>query len=344
MAAPINTHINTPLNAPLGATELAPKSAQNSSTKRASHVVAIEALQAEAAAVQALVGRIDSGFDAIVRLILQSNSRLIVCGMGKSGLVGQKMAATFASTGTPSFFMHPAEALHGDLGMIVPGDIVLMISNSGETDEILRLLPALQRFGNTVVAMTGGVESTLARAAHHCIDISVEREICPLNLAPTTSTLVTMAMGDALAVALMEARGFEPQDFAKFHPGGRLGRKLLTKVRDVMHTQNLPTVSATASLHETMLRMTAGRLGLALITEGERLLGILTDGDLRRALSEKNAQLADSVSSYMSSRPITISSDTQLFEAEQLMLEKKIKLLIVVDSGQLKGVVEIYDR
>jgi arabinose-5-phosphate isomerase len=313
-------------------------------SSRPSHVVAIEALQAEAAAVKALVGRIDAKFDAIIQIILAGSGRLIVCGMGKSGLVGQKMAATFASTGTPSFFLHPAEALHGDLGMIVPGDIVLMISNSGETDEVLRLLPALQRFGNTVVAMTGGKESTLAKAAHYVIDISVEREICPLNLAPTTSTLVTMAMGDALAVALMEARGFEPQDFAKFHPGGSLGRKLLTKVRDVMHTQNLPTVGKTATLHETMLRMTAGRLGLALITEGERLLGILTDGDLRRALSERNGQLADPVSRFMSNKPVTIDSDTQLFEAEQTMLEKKIKLLIVVDNEQLKGVVEIYDR
>jgi arabinose-5-phosphate isomerase len=313
-------------------------------SSRPSHVVAIEALQAEAAAVKALMGRIDFKFDTIIQIILAGSGRLIVCGMGKSGLVGQKMAATFASTGTPSFFLHPAEALHGDLGMIVPGDIVLMISNSGETDEVLRLLPALQRFGNTVVAMTGGQDSSLAKSSQHVIDISVEREICPLNLAPTTSTLVTMAMGDALAVALMEARGFEPQDFAKFHPGGSLGRKLLTKVRDVMHTQNLPIVGKTATLHETMLRMTAGRLGLALVTEGERLLGILTDGDLRRALSERNGQLADPVSRFMSNKPVTIDSDTQLFEAEQMMLDKKIKLLIVVDNEQLKGVVEIYDR
>jgi arabinose-5-phosphate isomerase len=268
---------------------------------------AVEALRAEAAAVSSLVPRIDEKFAQVVELVLKSAGRFIVCGMGKSGLVGQKMAATFASTGTPSFFMHPAEALHGDLGMIVPGDILLLISNSGETDEVLRLLPALERFGNTVVAMTGDMRSTLAQAAHHVLNISVEREICPLNLAPTTSTLVTMAMGDALAVSLMQARGFEPQDFAKFHPGGSLGKKLLTKVKDVMHSKQLPIVLGSASLRETMLTMTAGRLGLALIVKEPlspnnsalSLDGLLTDGDLRRALSEKNARLEDAVSMFM---------------------------------------------
>ncbi len=306
--------------------------------------IAQQALQAEAAAVAALLPRIGSTFETVVQLILKSTGRLVVCGMGKSGLVGQKMAATFASTGTPSFFLHPAEALHGDLGMIVPGDIVLLISNSGETDEVLRLLPALEHFGNTVVAMTGGRESSLARAAHYTLDISVEREICPLNLAPTTSTLVTMAMGDALAVALMEQRGFEPKDFARFHPGGSLGRRLLTKVRDVMRAKNLPTVAPNTSLRDTMLVMSAGRLGVALITEANRLLGILTDGDLRRAMSEKNASLTDPVSMFMTRNPLTIRSDQPLFAAEEIMQEKKVKTLVVVDDDELKGVVEIYDR
>jgi arabinose-5-phosphate isomerase len=313
---------------------------------------AVEALRAEAAAVNSLVPRIDEKFEHVVQLVLRSTGRFIVCGMGKSGLVGQKMAATFASTGTPSFFMHPAEALHGDLGMIVPGDILLLISNSGETDEVLRLLPALERFGTTVVAMTGDVGSTLAKAAHHVLDISVEREICPLNLAPTTSTLVTMAMGDALAVALMQARGFEPQDFAKFHPGGSLGRKLLTKVKDVMHTKNLPMVLGTASLRETMLTMTAGRLGLALVVKqmpspphnSLALDGLLTDGDLRRALSEKNASLEDPVSMFMTRNPLSIRSDRPFFEAETVMLERKVKCLVVLDDNQLRGVIEIYDR
>lgn len=311
--------------------------------------IAQEALQAEAAAVTALIPRIGKTFADVIDLILRSNGRLIVCGMGKSGLVGQKMAATFASTGTPSFFMHPAEALHGDLGMIVPGDIVLMISNSGETDEILRLLPALERFGNPVIAMTGAAQSTLAKIADHVLDISVEREICPLNLAPTTSTLVTMAMGDALAVSLMELRGFEPQDFAKFHPGGSLGRKLLTKVGDVMISTNLPLVKSETSLRDTMLTMTAGRLGLAVVvddlaSEKKVLRGILTDGDLRRAFSEKNGELADPVAQFMTISPISITKDRPFFEAEELMLARKIKSLIVLDEGHFAGVIEIYGR
>ena len=268
---------------------------------------------------------------------------MVVSGMGKSGLVGQKIAATLASTGTPSFFLHPGEALHGDLGMIVPGDIVLLISNSGETDEVLRLLPALAHFGNTLIAMTGVMDSPLAKAANHVLDIAVEREICPLNLAPTTSTLVTMAMGDALAVALMDARGFEPQDFARFHPGGRLGKRLLTRVVDVMR-RDLPLILPTATLREAMLAMTAGRLGLAIIAQASQLKGILTDGDLRRSFSEKNAQLDDPVTRFMSPNPMTIASQSMWFEAEALMLERKIKSLVVVDEANIVGVIDIFDR
>ncbi len=311
--------------------------------KRSSISVAIEALEAEAAAVKSLIPRIGKSFEQVVDLILKAKGRVVVCGMGKSGLVGQKMAATFASTGTPSFFLHPAEALHGDLGMLMPDDIVLLISNSGETDEMLQLLPALRHFGNAVVALTGGRESTLAKSAHHTLDIKVEREICPLNLAPTTSTIVTMAMGDALAVALMEARGFEPKDFARFHPGGSLGRKLLTSVADAMRSDNLPMVAPGTSLRETMLKMTSGRLGLAIVAVEGQLKGILTDGDLRRAFGkEGSASLDAPVDNYMTAKPITVSPDLPFFEAEQIMLEKKIKLLIVSQGSLVKGVVEIF--
>ena len=305
--------------------------------------IAISALAAQSAALQSLIARIDSKFNATVQVILQSKGRVVVSGMGKSGLVGQKIAATLASTGTPSFFLHPGEALHGDLGMIVPGDIVLLISNSGETDEVLRLLPALAHFGNTLIAMTGVMDSPLAKAANHVLDIAVEREICPLNLAPTTSTLVTMAMGDALAVALMDARGFEPQDFARFHPGGRLGKRLLTRVVDVMR-RDLPLILPTATLREAMLAMTAGRLGLAIIAQASQLKGILTDGDLRRSFSEKNAQLDDPVTRFMSPNPMTIASQSMWFEAEALMLERKIKSLVVVDEVNIVGVIDIFDR
>ena len=306
-------------------------------------LIAISALAAQSAAVQSLIARIDEKFNATVQVILASKGRLVVSGMGKSGLVGQKIAATLASTGTPSFFLHPGEALHGDLGMIVPGDIVLLISNSGETDEVLRLLPALAYFGNTLIAMTGISDSPLAKAANHVLDIAVEREICPLNLAPTTSTLVTMAMGDALAVALMDARGFEPQDFARFHPGGRLGKRLLTRVIDVMR-RDLPLIHPTATLREAMLAMTAGRLGLAIVAQAGQLKGILTDGDLRRSFSEKNAQLDDPVTHFMSPNPMTIGSQSMWFEAESLMLERKIKSLVVVDDASIVGVVDIFDR
>jgi arabinose-5-phosphate isomerase len=312
--------------------------------KRSPISVAVEALEAEAAAVKSLVPRIGAQFEKIIDAILATRGRVVVCGMGKSGLVGQKIAATFASTGTPSFFMHPAEALHGDLGMLQPEDLVLLISNSGETDEVLQLLPALRHFGNTIVAMTGGRGSSLAKAAPHVLDISVEREICPLNLAPTTSTLVTMAMGDALAVALMQARGFEPKDFARFHPGGSLGRKLLTTVADAMQTQNLPLVLPGTTLRETMLTMTSGRLGLAIVAVDRQLRGILTDGDLRRAFGQGNAALDAPVDQYMTRKPITIEPSKAFFDAEQMMQERKIKLLIVTQNNLVEGVVDIFNH
>ena len=303
-----------------------------------------EALTVQAQAISKLADRISEEFENAVELILSCQGRTAVCGMGKSGLIGQKMVATFASTGTTSFFLHPAEALHGDLGMLKPSDVIILISYSGETEEVVRLIPSLRSFGNKIIAMTGDRKSTLAKHADIWLDISVEREVCPNNLAPTTSTLATMAMGDALAVALINALQFKPMDFARYHPGGSLGRKLLTKVSDVMHT-NIPTVTSDTRFHDCLWVMTASRLGLAVVIDGDKLVGIVTDGDLRRALLDNPAIVNDKVSNFMTRNPHTIKADAQFSEAELYMLEHKIRALPVVadDSDEVVGVVEIFD-
>lgn len=308
--------------------------------------VATESLLAQSDALRAMAHRLGPEFDRAVDLILTCRGRTIVSGMGKSGLIGKKMVATFASTGTPSFFIHPAEAFHGDLGMITPRDLLILISYSGETEEVIKLLPSLQQFGNRVIAMTGREDSTLAKNSDVVLNIAVEREVCPNNLAPTTSTLATMAIGDALAVALIKARDFKPADFARYHPGGSLGRQLLTRVRDVMRT-NLPMVSPKTTVHECLFTMTSGRMGLALVMEGERLRGIITDGDLRRAMLRDPHMLEKPVAEFMTTNPVTIRAEMNLAEAEALMLEKKIHALVVVDEREgedaVCGVLEIYD-
>ncbi|MFV3382755.1 KpsF/GutQ family sugar-phosphate isomerase [Pseudomonas sp. NY15354] len=305
--------------------------------------IAKQALIAQAEAVTQLADRIDGEFQHAVELILGCQGRTVVCGMGKSGLIGQKMVATFASTGTPSFFLHPAEAFHGDLGMLKPIDVLILISYSGETEELIKLIPSLKSFGNRIIAMTSNGASTLGKHADIWLDISVAREVCPNNLAPTTSTLATMAMGDALAVALMEAIQFKPMDFARYHPGGNLGRKLLTRVRDVMHAP-APIVASTTSFHDCLLVMTRSRLGLALVMDNDRLVGIVTDGDLRRALLDDQGIIHRTVALFMTANPHTIGQDAQLSEAEAYMLEKKIRALAVTDGvGAVVGVVEIFD-
>ncbi|MDO7928156.1 KpsF/GutQ family sugar-phosphate isomerase [Pseudomonas sp. KFB-139] len=305
--------------------------------------IAKEALIAQAQAISQLADRLDGEFQRAVELILGCKGRAAVCGMGKSGLIGKKMVATFASTGTPSFFLHPAEAFHGDLGMLKPVDVLILISYSGETEEVVKLIPSLKSFGNQIIAMTGNGKSTLARHADIWLDISVDREVCPNNLAPTTSTLATMAMGDALAVALIEALQFKPMDFARYHPGGSLGRKLLTRVSDVMHSP-APLVSPATSFHDCLLMMTQSRLGLALVVEEGALVGIVTDGDLRRALLENQGVLGENVASFMTSSPRTIKADAQLSEAEACMIENKIRALAVIDGNNaVVGVVEIFD-
>lgn len=306
---------------------------------------AICTFKIQADAIAALAGKLNENFQHALDLILKTPGRVIVCGMGKSGLIGQKIVATFASTGTPSFFLHPAEAYHGDLGMVMAGDVLILISYSGETDEVIRLIPSLKHFGVSIISMVGEVDSTLARHSDVVLDISVEREVCPNNLAPTTSTLTTLAMGDALAVSLIKARNFQPQDFARFHPGGSLGRRLLTTVKDVMHTKNLPIVKPTASISEVVFKITKGRLGMVIVMQDNALVGIITDGDLRRILLEGFDKLDRTAQDIMSHHPVTIQPDAMLVEAENIMKQRKIKALVVMDEAkQVQGILEIYDE
>lgn len=245
-------------------------------------------LKIEAETLLDQMAAIGESFEAAVQEILNSGGKLIVTGMGKSGIVGKKMAATFASTGTPSFFMHPGEAFHGDLGMLEPKDVVLALSFSGETDELLKIIPFFKSNGNALLSITGNSESTLAKHSKHHITLMVKQEACPLHLAPTSSTTATLALGDALAVAVMEARDFKPEDFARFHPGGSLGKKLLTNIETVMRTENLPIIASQSSLIEIISTISAGKLGLALVNEGSKTIGIITDGDLRRLIDRKS--------------------------------------------------------
>ncbi|WP_060479720.1 KpsF/GutQ family sugar-phosphate isomerase [Pseudomonas monteilii] len=305
--------------------------------------IAKQALIAQAQAINELADRLGNEFQRAVELLLNCKGRTVVCGMGKSGLIGQKMVATFASTGTPSFFLHPAEAFHGDLGMLKSVDALVLISYSGETEEVIKLIPSLKSFGNKIIAMTGSANSTLAKHSDIWLDISVDREVCPNNLAPTTSTLATMAMGDALAVALIQAIQFKPMDFARYHPGGSLGRKLLTRVKDVMHSP-APVVTPATSFHDCLMVMTQSRLGLAVVLEDSHLVGIVTDGDLRRALLEDAGVIQKTVNQFMTGKPHTIRDSAQLSAAESYMLENKIRALAVTDEGgALVGVVEIFD-
>ncbi len=307
--------------------------------------IAKESLTEQAKALVRMADELGEEFEKAVQLILQTKGRVVVCGMGKSGLVGKKMMATFASTGTPSFFMHPAEAFHGDLGMLAREDLLILISYSGETDEILNLLPSIKHFGNKIISIVGNNQSTMAKHSDIVLNVRVEKEVCPNNLAPTTSTLATMGMGDALAVALIKERGFQAADFARYHPGGSLGRRLLTRVKDVMHTRNLPAVHADVPLKDAVLAISEGRLGLAVIVEQGQVRGIVTDGDLRRALVNRVDINQALIGDIITENPVTITPDMMLADAEKLMLEKKIKALIVVDDNyQMSGILEIFDR
>ncbi|WP_421284422.1 KpsF/GutQ family sugar-phosphate isomerase [Aeromonas veronii] len=276
-------------------------------------------------------------------LMIQCKGHVIICGMGKSGHVGRKISATLASTGTPSFFVHPAEAFHGDLGMITPDDVVVLISNSGETDEVLKLIPSLKNFGNRIIAITGGMKSTLAKNADAVLEIKIQGESCPNNLAPTTSTTLTMAIGDALASALMNKRNFMPNDFARFHPGGSLGRRLLTRLKDVMSTR-LTKVTPDAPLKEVIVGMTQDQHGIALVMEEEKLIGVITDGDLRRAMTRNDFDFVHfKAKDIMTNSPVTASLYSMLSDAEILMRNKQISQLLVVNEvGVPVGIVGFY--
>ncbi|MDR2326736.1 MAG: KpsF/GutQ family sugar-phosphate isomerase [Acidovorax sp.] len=303
-------------------------------------------LAIEVQAMQAMSARLDDAFSQVVRKILQLPGRVVVMGMGKSGHVGRKLAATLASTGTPAFFVHPAEASHGDLGMVTAQDLVLALSNSGETDEITSLLTALKRQGVALVAMTGGVQSSLARHADWVLDTSVEREACPLNLAPTASTTAQMALGDALAMALLDARGFRAEDFARSHPGGSLGRKLLTHVADVMRKgEDLPTVLPEADFSTLMRMMGAKGLGCAVVVDGQQQVqGIFTDGDLRRCIEAGTELRGATAQALMHAKPKTIAVDALAVDAAQLMELHGITSVMAVEAdGRLAGIVHIRD-
>jgi arabinose-5-phosphate isomerase len=296
---------------------------------------------------KALVGLEDGlgeEFAKAVKLMQGIDGHVVVCGMGKSGIIGRKISSSLASTGTPSLFLHPAEAIHGDLGMVRRGDIVLLISYSGSTEEIVRLLPAFSRLDARLIALTGNSHSIIAEAAEITLDISVDREACPLNLAPTTSSLNSLVLGDALAIALMEARGFAETDFANTHPGGTLGRRLLTRVRDKMCTDNLPFVDPKASVQDALMVMTEGRLGLALVGNAENLVGVITDGDLRRLLVKRVDIAITAVSDVASPMPLTIGPDEMMDAAEAKMLESRVQCLVVVnDAGHVDGVIQVFE-
>ena len=297
--------------------------------------------------LSAVAARIDGAFSAACRAILACHGRVVCSGMGKSGHVARKIAATLASTGTPAFYVHPGEAAHGDLGMVTDADIVLALSYSGESDELLTLLPALKRQGNAIIAMTGRDSSTLAREADIHLDVSVPAEACPLALAPTSSTTAALAMGDALGVALLEARGFTADDFARSHPAGALGRRLLLHITDVMHAgDEVPRVGPEASISEALVEMSRKRLGMTAIVDGEgRLLGLYTDGDLRRSLDDDDVDLRSTrIETVMTRAPRTIDADALAAEAAQLMETHKINALLVLDAQRrVVGALNIHD-
>ncbi len=304
-----------------------------------------ETLRIEAQTLLDQIDQIGPEFEHAVNLILKSTGKVVVCGMGKSGHVGKKIAATLASTGTPGFFLHPGEAYHGDLGMISANDVILMLSNSGETDELLKIIPFLKENCNRIIAITAKHSSTLAQHADIHLNMQIRSEACPLALAPTSSTTLILAFGDALAIALMRIRKFKADHFARFHPGGSLGKKLLVKVKHKMRKENLPIINKEAGFVEVVAAIGTGRLGLVLVNCELRTIGIVTDGDLRRLIAVKGKDVWDlKVTDFMIARPKTISMENSLNEAEEMLKEFKITSLIAVDdSGNTGGVIQIYD-
>ena len=307
-------------------------------------ITAIQALRDEAKALLDLIPQLDDTFDRVVELIYECSGHVVVTGVGKSGHVGAKVAATLASTGTPSFYINPLDALHGDLGMITANDILLQISNSGNTDELLRIIASLEERKIPVVSMTGNPDSLIARHSHYHILCSVAKEACPLNLAPTSSTTAQMAMGDALAIALMEKRKFKANDFALFHPAGSLGRKLVTRVRDVMYTDNFPIIPSDMLLVDAIIDISKGKLGLGVVMKDDKIQGIITDGDIRRAVEgAKENFLNVTVEDVMTRHPKMINPDAKLTQIQYMFRHHKIHSLLVVDEQQhLIGIVDYF--
>tara|TARA_R110001632_G_scaffold220258_2_gene350184 strand:+ start:6710 stop:7657 length:948 start_codon:yes stop_codon:yes gene_type:complete len=307
--------------------------------------LAQEVFEIEAKEIANLSNRLTEDFEKAIKAILESSGKLIVSGMGKSGIIGKKIAATLASTGTPSFFLHPGEAYHGDLGMIEENDVVLLISNSGETDEVLKLIPFLKHQKNCTISMSGNDDSTLAKNTNYHLNIAVEKEACPLLLAPTSSTTATLVMGDAIAVTLMKLRNFKEENFAKFHPGGSLGRRLLTTVGDVMKKDKLPMTNSEATIKEVIQKITEGKLGLVVILDKNQIKGIITDGDIRRTMESREKEFFGlNAKDLMSSHPKSIQENDKLISASNLMSENKINSLLVVnETNDFVGVVQMYD-
>ena len=303
--------------------------------------IAKEVFEIESEAILELKGQLSEDFNAIVECILKLKGHCVITGMGKSGHIAEKIAATLASTGTPSFFLHPGEALHGDLGMLTKEDAVIAISNSGESEEILRIIPIIKKREILLIVMSGNPKSTMAKEGKYFLNVAVKKEACPLQLAPTSSTTATLAMGDAIAVALMKARGFKPENFAMFHPGGSLGRKLLTQVKDIMVSKELPIVNLETNFKDLITEMTSKRLGVCLVLDNGRLVGIITDGDLRRALMDN--KFDSNAAEIMTKQPKTIQSDAMATQAESLMMESKIKELVVMEGEKVVGIVQLYE-
>jgi arabinose-5-phosphate isomerase len=304
-------------------------------------------LRIEADAVASLADRVDGRFEQAIDLILRSTGRVVVTGMGKSGLIGKKIAATLASTGTPALFLHPAEGIHGDLGMVTRGDTVIALSNSGETEEISRMLPSLKRLEIKIIALTGNAESTLAKNSDVVIDVGVKEEACPLGLAPTASTTACLAMGDALAVVLLDRRGFREEDFACFHPGGALGKRLLLRVRDLMHTgSDIPVVSETTLIRDAIYEISSKKMGVTAVVDASgKLVGVISDGDLRRWMEKTGENLLTRTASDIMTRgPKVANKDSLAAEAVAIMEKHSITCLIVADASSVpEGVIHLHD-
>ncbi len=305
---------------------------------------AIRCIKDEAQALLDLIPQIDTHFEQAVNLIFHCHGKVIVTGVGKSGHIGAKIAATLSSTGTPSFFINPLDVYHGDLGVMTKDDVCLAISNSGQTDELLRFIPMLLHMNVPIIGMSGNPKSLLAKYSTCHINVSVKKEACPLNLAPTSSTTATLAMGDALAVALMEVRNFQPKDFAQFHPGGELGKRLLTTAQDVMRTNDMPVISPEMHLGEAVIMVSKGKLGMGVAERDGKVVGLITDGDIRRAMEKWQAQFFDrTVADIMTTKPKTVGPLTKITEIQQMMNKYKIhSVLVVDDKGCLLGIVDHY--